>query len=190
MKTLPILLLPLIAGCLAAAPKAPTNWTVDWERAATRPAPSENPSFDSVRISAVQVRAPFGGTRIAVLRSDGSMAFDAMNVFAVSPALLLKGATFDAADASGLFGRIVTADSGAKTRYSMEVYVTRLALDCRNEGRRVASVSLVLTLLEGRNVVASVRADGAEDAKADYSAAFSTAYAHAIRGALDKLPLK
>jgi len=187
MKTFPILLVPLIAGCLSSAPKAPTHWTIDWERAAAQSASPGKLSADSVRIASVEIRAPYGGTRLAVLRQDGSIAFDAFNAFAVAPAQLLNGATFDATVASGIFGRVVTAHSAASARHTLEVCVTKLALDCRSEGKRVADVALTLTLLDGRRVVANVRAEGTADAADDYSAAFSAAYARAMQGALGKL---
>jgi len=189
MKTYFILLLPLIAGCLSSAPKAPTNWTLDLARSSSD-VTREECGKESVRIASVDIRAPYAGQRLAVLRPDGSLAFDAFNSFAGSPAMLMRGTAVDAVDASGRFGRVVPSGSAAKTRYSIEIVVTQLALDCREEGKRAAKVAFRLVLLDGREVCAIVRGTGSAAAGDDYSAAFSTAFARAMQDALSKLTVK
>lgn len=189
MKTCPLLLFPLLAGCLSSAPKAPTNWTIDFSRSAKVVAPEKGVE-GTVRIASVDVRAPYAGQRLAVLRPDGSIAFDAFNCFAGSPALLMRGAAYDAVESSGKFGCTLASGSVARARYAIEIVVTQLALDCRTEGKRTAKVAFTLVLLDNRDVVASVCGAGAEDAGDDYSAAFSTAFARAMQDALGKLPLK
>ena len=66
------------AGCLGPAPKPPANWTIDVDA--------------DVKASFVTVCAPYGGQRIAVLRQNGSIAFDPCNSFAAAPASILKDA--------------------------------------------------------------------------------------------------
>jgi len=185
-----IFLLPLLAGCLSSAPRAPINWTIDFSRNTDAVAARTNAAAAAVRIAAIDVRAPYSGQRLAVLRPDGSIAFDPCNAFAASPALLLRGAAHEAVEASGMFARVLEPGSSAKETYAMEIVVTQLALDCRTEGRRTAKVAFTLTLIEGRMAVACVRGAGAAEATDDFSAAFSTAFARAVADALAKLPAK
>jgi len=189
MKTCLILLLPLIAGCLSSAPKVPTNWTIDFTRSAKVDGLAKR-FGESVRIASVDVRAPYTGNRLAVLRPDGSIAFDAFNSFAGSPALLMRGAARDVIESSGMFGSVIASSSSARAQYAIEIVVTQLALDCRTENRRTAKIAFTLLLLNSRDVVACVRGAGAEEACDDYSAAFSTAFARAMWDALGKLPVK
>ena len=180
--------LPMLAGCLGTAPKAPKNWTVEWtgttvENASDAKAPS-------VKLQQLEVRAPYGGSRIAVLRPDGSIVFDAFNAFAAPPASLLKGAAFDVVEASGVFSRAVRPGSSAAADLSLEITVTRLAFDCRAEGRREASVELVMTLVGGRSVVSSAKGEASAPVDGDFSAAFSHAFENAVLSALRSLKVK
>ena len=172
-----------LTGCLSSPPEAPVNWTVEWMPGGDTAAVS--PRFGLVRPSLVVVRAPYDGSRIAVLRPDGSIAFDAFNVFAASPAALLRGAVGDVLSASGEFAGVLDAASSANAQYLAEVTVRRLALDCRKEGRRDACVDLTFTLLEGRRPVATKSASASEPAPlGNYSAAFSAAFARALQSAV------
>ena len=80
---LPVLLL---AGCMGTAPKAPVNWTIEPKAASVFSAAAAK--WGTVRLASVSVRAPYDGQRLAVLRADGSIAFDAFNTFAAAPAAL------------------------------------------------------------------------------------------------------
>ena len=187
MKTRNHIFVPLLAlafaGCLSSPPEAPVNWTVEWMPGGNTAAVS--PRFGLVRPSLVSVRPPYDGSRIAVLRPDGSIAFDAFNVFAASPAALLRGAVGDVLSASGEFAGVLDAASSANAQYLAEVTVRRLALDCRKEGRRDACVDLTFTLLEGRRPVATKSASSSEPAPlGNYSAAFSAAFARALQSAV------
>lgn len=180
--------LPLVAGCFSAGPvrQAPVNWTIEM-RAAPVTAAAEA-KWGVARLSQVAVRAPFDGTHLAVRRRDGSIAFDPANVFAAAPSALLRGAAQDAAAASGLFARVVPATSAAGTKTLIEVMVDELALDCRVEGARIATVVLTVTLVDARDVVAVASGEGTMPAGGgDYSAAFSSAFAAAMAEALKKL---
>lgn len=189
MKNYLILLLPLMVGCLSSAPKAPVNWTIDFTRCPNDGVRADG-GKEAVRIASVDVRAPYAGVRLVVLRPDGSIVFDAFNAFAGSPAQLMLGTMFDAVEASGKFGRVLPPSSAAKTRYSIELVVTQLALDCREKGRRTAKIAFMLILLDGREVAASVRGNGSAEAGDDYSAAFSEAFVHAMQDAMVKLPVR
>ena len=175
-----------VAGCMAPAPKPPSNWTIAFD-----PAPvfaAAVPRFGPVRLAQVVVRAPYDGTRLCVLRADGSMAFDPCNVFAAQPASLLRGAAADAMTASGLFARVFHGSSSARTSLLAEVVVSELALDCRQEGERKAVVSLSLLLLDVREAKACVAGRGEAPVKdGNFSAAFSMAFTGAIASALSGL---
>ena len=84
-----------LTGCLSSAPKAPVNWTVEPSAAAVPRVQSQK--YGTVRVAQVAVRAPYDGLRLAVLRRDGSVAFDPFNSFASSPSALLRGAAQDVA---------------------------------------------------------------------------------------------
>jgi len=187
-----IALLPLFAGCLSSAPKAPTYWTIDRSHFGSAPA-AKGRTADAVRIARVDVCAPYNGTRLAVLRPDGSVAFDAFNAFAVAPAALLKNAARDAVSQYGQFKRVLPAASSAKVRYLLDLDVDMLALDCREADKHAVRVELTATLLDGREIVgmATGAAVGrALEADGDYSAAFSSAFFRAVEDALSKLPGK
>ena len=184
-----IAVLPLLAGCLGTAPKAPRNWIVDWSAPASGVGSEEAPAnAPSVKLLQVDVLAPYGGTRLAVLRSDGSLAFDPLNAFAAQPSSLLKGAAFDVLEGSGAFSRVVRPGSSAAADLALEVTVTRLALDCRAEGRVEASVAVDIALVGGRAVVSSARGEASVPVDgANLSAPFSKAFAEAALQAIRSL---
>lgn len=175
------------AGCLGTGPKAPANWTIEIARAgAAAPAGGSGAGLPAVRVASVGVRPPYDGTRLAVLRPDGSIAFDSFNVFAAPPAQILRGTVQDALEAAG--AQTVAANSQAQAAASVEAVVTRIALDCREKDRRDAVVELTLALVEGRRVKASAKGEGrAGTDGGDYSAAFSRAFASAMEAAVQKL---
>lgn len=140
------LVLPALAGCLSSAPRPAVNWLLD-------------PQVEE-RVAAVSVAVPYDSTRIAVLRADGSVAFDAFNVFAAKPSALLKAAV------------VCPREKG-------EVIVRRLALDCRRPGLREARVELLL-LADGKAAEGAAAVDAASG---NYSAAFAQAFEQALREA-------
>lgn len=181
-------LLPIFAGCLGSKPPAAVHWTIDWDHADPAAPEDSVATFDAVRVSSVAVRPPYDGTRLSVLRPDGSVAFDAYNAFAAAPSALLRGAACDVMAASGKFAGVVASSSAAYTPLCAEITVERLALDCRDGVRRDASVSLSVVLLKGREVFRTAKGDGFQPTEScDYSAAFSKAFATALRKALGSL---
>jgi len=88
----------------------------------------------------------------AVLRSDGSIAFDPRNSFAAAPGSIIKDAVVGRGGEGSLF-------------------VRRLALDCRAEGRRDAVVSL--EIVSGNRASKGNAAEPTADG--NYSKAFSSA---------------
>jgi hypothetical protein len=185
-----LLFLPLFGGCFSAAPPAPVKWPIDWVAPAeTRLAPAGK--GPAVKILSVDVRAPYQGTSLAVLRPDGSIAFDPCNHFAASPAALLRGPTEEIFQESALFQRVVGAGSVAVVPLMAEVTVAQWALDCRKEGACEATAAVIVSLVEKRAVRASARGEGRVCVvSGDLSAAFSKAYAEAVRAALrDLTPL-
>ena len=183
-----IAVLPLVAGCLGTAPKAPKNWTVEWTGPSAKSAAEAPAGAPSVKLLQLDVLAPYGGSRLAVLRADGSIAFDSFNSVAAQPASLLKGAAYDVVESCGAFSRVVRPNSSATSDLVMEIEVTRLALDCRAEGGRVASAAVTLSLVGNRSVVSSSRGSAAAPVRdGDFSSAFSAAFADAMRSALGGL---
>ena len=179
------------AGCLtASAPSQVASWTIEFQPApaAASVASAETTARGNARIAQVSVRAPYDAREIAVLRSDGSMAFDPYNRFASMPAALLRGALQDAFLSHGAFRTTVASGSQLETDVAVEATVTRLALDCREEGKRTAVVELTILLLRDRAVYASARGEGTADAAdGNYTQAFSQAFSRAVASALSRL---
>lgn len=153
MKKTALLFVPVLAGCLGSAPKPPVNWTIDIE--------------SDAKVAFAAVCAPYGGQRIAVLRPDGSIAFDPCNAFAAAPGSIIKDAVV-----------------GRKGEGSL--FVRKLALDCRAEGRRDAVVSLEIVSGDrvGKGEATELTSGG------NYSAAFSRAFSRAYANAIEELKHK
>ena len=180
-----------LCGCISSAPRAAENWAVEFWRAGDVGLGATEAKGEAVRVAQVNVRAPYDGTRLAVMRSDGSLAFDSYNAFAASPSQMLRGAVQDAVEASGAFACVLSANSAAACPLTLETTVTRIALDCRKEGRRDASIELTLMLLKGREPIASARGEGKMvTSEGDYSAAFSRALAKAVKAAMEEIQQK
>lgn len=176
----------LLAGCLTSSPQERTDWSVECTEAALRVA--EKPKFGVARLSLVELRAPYAVSEIAVLRANGSIAFDPCNAYAASPVQLMKGVAFDSLVRSGLFSSVVSASSSVDSDVDVEVAVTRLALDCREEGSRRAVAELSVRLVRSHSIVAYAAGSGSADAsKPDYSAAISAAVTSAFSDALNRL---
>ena len=176
----------LCAGCISSAPEEPRNWLIGPARVAESAA--AEPKWESARISRIDVCAPYDDRRLAVLRRDGSIAFDPFNAFAAAPSALLKEAAFETLSRSGHAKASVGARSAAAASRSIEITVTRLALDCRAEGRRDATVSLSAALVSGRDLVSFARAEASAPTDGgDFTAAYSEAFCRALSDALGRL---
>ena len=188
-KNIPIittLMAMLLSGCLALSPTERADWNIDCSDAALRVA--ETPKYGVARLSLVELRAPYAVRELAVLRANGSIAFDPCNAYAATPVQLLKGSALASLERSGLFSAVVAAGSSVDADVEVEVAVTRLALDCRREGVRRAVASLSVRLVRSHGIVAYVVGSGSADASTpDYSAAFSEAVTSAFSDALNKL---
>ena len=173
------------AGCLTSAPPQPKSWVVS----ATRKPSAEIAVAKTARLGSLSVVAPYDKPALAVRRADGSMAFDAYNVFAASPSALLRAPLSALLEDDGRFGRILSAVSTARSGSTLEAVVTDLSLDCREEGKRIARVSLSLAVIENREVKMFLDGEGSADAASgDYSSAFSEAFAKAVSAALAGAP--
>lgn len=180
-KLIAVALAPVLSGCLSASSPKITQWLLEYKGPAKA---AEAAKYEVGRVSQVLVRSPYNETGIAVLRADGSMAFDPYNEYAANPTALLKGLAFDAMDASGLFGSVVNASSSVKSSVSAEVLVTNLALDCRTEGTRKAVAAVWVRLIADDGKVAYARGEAEADAKdGNYGAAFSVALSAALNSA-------
>lgn len=184
-KLCALLLLPVLAGCLTTTVKPPSYWPVSY---AGPKAKAEVSKYGVARAMPVVIRSPYAASPIAVLRADGTVAFDPLNEFAAVPANLFRGVFMDAMAASGLFREVVGTSSIASAAVSVEVCVETVALDCRQEGQRTAVVEIDLKILDGHAIVASVRGKGTADADdGNYGAAFSTAFGSAFVAAFAQL---
>ena len=175
-----------LSGCLTSSVPEIAYWNIEYS--GEKAGRGVEPRFGVVRVSQVVVRAPYSVKGLAVLRANGTVAFDPYNEYAAGPNALLKGAVEDALEASGLFKAVVGASSSAGASVTAEVTVTRLALDCRKEGVRNAVAELELRLLAGRDITSSAKGSGfADAADGNYGAAFSGAVSDAIKTALGRL---
>ena len=186
-KILPLFAIALLCGCMSSPKRAPSLWTIDFSDARDF-ARVESPKAGVARMLAVSVCEPYDGEGLAVLRSDGSIAFDPYNRFAAAPAALVKGFVHEALAKSGLFERVVGANSVAAAPWAVEVTVRELALDCRTEGSRRARVELEIAVIHGREVQSTGRGSGDYPAgNGNYSAAFSKAMNAAVAAAVKEL---
>ena len=180
-KLISIALLPVLSGCLTAGTPKVAQWLVEYKGPAKE---ADSAKFGVGRVSQVLVRSPYNETGIAVLRADGSMAFDPYNEYAANPTSLLKGFVFDAMDASGLFGAVVNPSSSVRSTATVEVLVSRLALDCRKEGERKAVAAVRVRVLADSDKVLYAQGEGSADAKdGNYGAALSDALSTALNTA-------
>ena len=171
----------LASGCLVSAPPQPKSWVVSAPRKPTL----EMNVTKVARLGSLSVAAPYDKPAMAVRRKDGSLAFDAYNVFATSPSSLLRAPLAALLSENGRFGRILPSSSTARAGMTVEAVVNELSLDCREEGRRIARVSLSLAIVENREVKEFLDGEGAVDvAEGDYSAAFSAAFEKAVSAAM------
>ena len=173
------------AGCIMSAPPQPKSWVVS----APQNKNAEIVVTKTSRLGSLSVSAPYDKPALVVKRRDGSIAFDAYNVFATSPSMLLRAPLSALLETDGRFGRILSATSSARAAATLEAVITDLSLDCRKEGSRVASVSISIAVIENREVKMFLDGEGSADASSgDYSAAFSEAYAKAVEAALSGMP--
>ena len=175
------------SGCLTSAPPPPKSWIVS----ASRKSNSELMIDKVVRLGSITVAAPYDKSSLAVKRADGSLAFDAYNVFASSPSALLRAPLAALLEDDGRFGRVLSSVSTARSSSTLEAVVTDLSLDCTVENRRTAKVSISIAVIENREIKIFLDGSGSADAASgDYSAAFSEAFSQAVFDALRSMPNK
>ncbi|MBR2839413.1 MAG: hypothetical protein IKE55_11550 [Kiritimatiellae bacterium] len=186
VRLVPLFAVCVLAGCLTSTPPEVACWNVEY--AGSSQTARETPRFGVARVSQVAVRSPYCVKGIAVMRANGTVAFDPYNEYAAGPGAILKGVVQDALAASGLFKAVVEAPSSAKSSLLVEVSFTRLALDCRVEGARRAVAELELRLVGDRDIVARAKGSGdADAADGNYGAALSGAVSEALSAALGRL---
>ena len=181
-KIVAFLVLPVLVGCLSASSPKVTQWLLEY-RGPVRA--TRLPKYEVGRVSQILVRSPYNEIGIAVLRADGSMAFDPYNEYAANPTALLKGVALDAMDASGLFGTVLNPSSTVRSSALVEVLIGRLALDCRKEGERKAVASARVRIIADGEKPLCAKGEGEADAKdGNYGAALSDALSRALHSAL------
>ena len=181
-----LFLLPL-AGCLSSSAPDIAYWPIECEGRPAQVAPE--PTFGVARVSQLAVRSPYDVGTFAVLRSDGSVAFDDYNNFASIPPQILKGPVADVLRESGMFKGVIGAASSVPSDATIEIVVRKIALDCREAGSRKALVALSVVLmdkkregvLEGKGEASVGTGDG------NYGKAFSQAFSQALTMALGTL---
>ena len=177
----------VFSGCLTSAPPPPKSWIVS----ASRKSNSELMIDKVARLGSITVAAPYDKSALAVKRADGSLAFDAYNVFASSPSALLRAPLAALLEDDGRFGRVLSSVSTARSSSTLEAVVTDLSLDCTVENRRTAKVSISIAVIENREIKMFLDGSGSADAASgDYSAAFSEAFSQAVFDALRAMPNK
>lgn len=183
-KLIALALIPVLAGCLTASSPEVSQWNIEYVGKSRM---AKETKYDVVRISQVLVRSPYNLSGIAVLRANGSMAFDPYNEYAAQPSSLIKGVVFEALGASGLCRIVVNPSSFVPSSDSLEVLVTKLALDCRQDGVRRAVANVLVRVL-GKDAVDIARGEGEVDAAdGNYGAAFSRAVSAALDSAFAQL---
>ena len=176
---------PVLAGCLTTNPPEVSFWPLEYKGTANV---SADARFGVARVSQVLVRAPYNSAEITVLRADGSLAFDAYNEYAAVPSSLLKGVLVQALQASGRFKAVVNASSSVRSAVSVEMFVGRMALDCRTTGERHAVVELLVRIIGEGDEIWIVKGEGRESAAdGNYGVAFSKAVTAALESALGGL---
>ena len=177
--------IPVLAGCLTASAPKVSQWILEYQGAVRT---AQVAKYDVGRVSQVLVRSPYNEVGIAVLKADGSVAFDPYNEYAANPTAMLKGMVSDAMSASGIFGSVVNASSSVKSSAMVEAFFTRLALDCREEGTRRASVAVIVRVLGSNERAGIAKGEGVADAAdGNFGAALSAAASTALRSAFDQL---
>ena len=177
----------VFSGCLTSAPPPPKSWIVS----ASRKSNSELMIDKVARLGAITVAAPYDKSALAVKRADGSLAFDAYNVFASSPSALLRAPLAALLEDDGRFGRVLSSVSTARSSSTLEAVVTDLSLDCTAKNGRTAKVSISIAVIENRGIKMFLNGSGSADAASgDYSAAFSEAFSQAVFDALRSMPSK
>ncbi len=189
-----VLLLVGCAGCFSSSAPDSKSWMVmPRTDLPAPPAPPEGAAaFAATRLGPVTVSAPYDRQSFVVHRADGSVALDAYNLFAATPASLLRSPVKSRLEADGRFGHVVASASSAAADAQVEVTVTDLSLDCRADGRRKARAALSVDVVKAgrgpRDVALVGAGSGEADAESgDYSAAFSAAFDAALSQALKAL---
>lgn len=182
-----VLILPILAGCFSAKRQTVVQWGMEFVPEEGAVQASADPKYESVRLSQVAVRAPYDVKNLAVLRADGSLAYDPLNEFASSPVALAKSVALDVLQRTGVFRIAVGSASTAHVTHSVEFNVRRLALDCR-EGAPVAVAEASVLLLQKGEIVAYGHGEGRVPvAERNFNAAFSRALTAALTASLRQL---
>jgi len=174
-----VCLVLVLAGCSTVKPRPAVNWTLLPELSGKIIGAARQ--LGEARLAIVTVRAPYDTKNLAVLRPDGSLAFDPYNQFATVPSAIIKGVALDVLRASGAFKGVQPGVTTANVEDVLELVVEELALDCRAPGERKALVKLTLAHIRDRRVVICGHGSASVDARSgNYSAAFGSAFETAL----------
>ena len=110
------------AGCFSSGAPDSRAWLVAPRTDLPQPAaPEGGAAFAATRLGVVNVCAPYDRAPFVIRRADGSVAFDAYNVFASAPNLLLRAPVRSRLQADGRFGHVVASSSAAAADAQVEV---------------------------------------------------------------------
>ena len=188
LRLAPALALPLLlAGCLAAAPRAQQKAAAQKRTflpvAAAPSAPAAAPRFAAVKIRSFRALPPFDATGFVVRRSGSEFATDFYNAWLVPPQDLIRVQTARYLEQTGLFGAVYDASSGTLPPLSLEGVVSELFLDYAGQAP-AAVVTLRLLVLDERAPAFTVLFSAEKTGRAAFDPADPAAPAHAFGQAL------
>lgn len=193
MKNIMLFAMPfLLSGCFSfsSVPDVRAWFISESEGVATNA--KKDALFKVTRLGTIAVASPYEKSSIVVLRENGSLAYDAYNVYPSAPSSMVRQPLKRLLSDDGRFGVVVGQTSIASADAVVEATITKLALDCTEKGMRMAKVAVELNVIQVKGAKREVTATavGEESASAlsgNYSEAFSTAFSNASKEALNKL---
>ena len=177
----------LLAGCLAAAPRAQQKAAAQKRTflpvVAAPAAKADAPRFDAVKIRSFRALPPFDATAFVVRRQGNEFAADFYNGWLVPPQDLIRVQTARYLEQAGLFAAVYDASSGTLPPLSLEGVVSELFLDYSG-GAPAAVATLRLLVLDERAPAFTVLFSAEKTGRATFDAADPAAPAQALGQAL------
>ena len=176
------------AGCLSSSSDAQRKmaeqkrtWLLEADVSAVETRP---PKFAEMKIRAFRALPPFNAAGIVVKRANGEAAVDFYNAWVAPPHDLIRVQAMRYLEQTGLFSAVYDTASGTQTPLGLEGTMCELFLDCRDENRPVAAVTLRLVLLDESSPVFTVLGSAEATARAAYNPGAADGIARAFNTAL------
>lgn len=177
----------LLAGCLAAAPRAQQKASAQRRTflpvAAAPAAPLAAPRFAAVKVRPFRALPPFDATGFVVRRPGNEYATDFYNAWLVPPQDLIRVQASRYLEQAGLFSAVYDASSGTLPPLSLEGVVSELFLDYAGAAPE-AVVTLRLLVLDERAPAFTVLFSSEKTGRAAFDPADKAAPAQAFGQAL------